>query len=200
MTEEKPGTAEEWLRQLNQDPAFRARREEREEAIRQRRRFREHAEKPLVEALREVDLEVDSVWDLVGTKDPYPRAIPILLEHLNGEYPAKIREGIGRALAVRVLSPEDWQVIRRCFVEEPDTEAKWALALVLKTNAREEHVGALEELLADPRSGKGRAALAEGYYRLRGGAAKRVLETLVSDPEIGESVGQLLKTGSIRFD
>src|SRR5262249_10106439 len=51
------------------------------------------AEQPIVEDLRRAALRVDSVWDLVNTAEPYPRALPILLNHLErGGYPDKVME------------------------------------------------------------------------------------------------------------
>ncbi|WP_241975559.1 MULTISPECIES: hypothetical protein [unclassified Cryobacterium] len=51
--------------------------------------------------LRSAGVEVNSVWDLVNTADPYPKALPILLDHLQrGGYPDRIMESLGRALGV----------------------------------------------------------------------------------------------------
>jgi len=203
MPRRKEITAGELMAELEANPEWVEKRRQREEARRHRRQFRRRAEEPLVRDLRIAGSQVDSVWDLVGTREPYPQAIPILLDHLEEEYPAKIKEGIARSLAVRVLSPEHWQVILRHFIDEVEPETKFALALVLKANARPEHVTVLEGLVMDPRSGKGRVILAQGLYDLKGDDAKSelksILEPLVSDPEIGESIAKLLKTGSTLF-
>lgn len=45
------------------------------------RRLRE-AEQPVVADLRDAGVQVDSVWDLVNTSEPYPVALPVLMEHL----------------------------------------------------------------------------------------------------------------------
>jgi hypothetical protein len=43
-------------------------------------------EQSLVQALCEVGLDLNSVWDLVLIREPYPQAIPILIEHLDHPY------------------------------------------------------------------------------------------------------------------
>lgn len=38
--------------------------------------------------LRSAGVQVESVWDLVNTSDPYPAALPVLMDHLErGGYP-----------------------------------------------------------------------------------------------------------------
>jgi hypothetical protein len=60
------------------------------------------AEQPIVADLRSAGVEVNSVWDLVNTSDPYPGALPVLMEHLErGGYPERAVENLGRALAVK---------------------------------------------------------------------------------------------------
>lgn len=47
------------------------------------------AEQPVVQALAEVGVEVQSVWDLVNTSSDYSQAVPVLQEHLqDATYPA----------------------------------------------------------------------------------------------------------------
>lgn len=197
----KATTAGELLKELEGDPDYQRRKREREEARTQRSRFLDRAEAPLVRELHKVGVQVESVWDLVNTREPYPKAIPVLMEHLEeGGYPPVIREGIARALAVPVLDPEDWDILLTCFREESDDQAKFALALALKANAVQDHREQLLELVRDPESGSGRTVLATALYRFRNQEVDRLLQSLVSDPEIGEGIQRLLKTGTTVVD
>lgn len=196
----KEKTAAELLAELQADPEHVKMRKEKEEELRHRRLFRERAEQPLVHDLRIAGCEVESVWDLVGSKDRYPQAITVLLAHLERDYPSKIREGIARALSVPVLDREEWEIVRSHFVREQDEEAKWALALAVATNAREDDREQLIELVNDPSNGKGRSALAEALFRFRNERADAVLLCLKSDPEIGMSIERLLDTGTTIVD
>ena len=59
-------------------------------------------------ALAEVGVEVESVWDLVNSKDDhYADAVPVLVEHLQDEsYPDRVREGIARSVFCTVKGRE----------------------------------------------------------------------------------------------
>lgn len=192
----KRKTAAELIAELESNPEHVKMRQRQDEELHHRRLFRERAEQPLVRDLREVGCDVESVWDLVGSWGPYPEAIDVLVSHLDGEYPAKIREGIARALAVPVLDQEHWEILLSHFVKEEDVEAKWALALALAKNAKMENGERLVELITDPGNGKGRSVLADALYQFRTEEVTEVLRSLTTDPEIGTSIGRLLKTGS----
>lgn len=78
-----------------------AERESRHQAIVELRREEMRLEQdPLLADLAAVGIKVDSVWDLVNVKYPYPAAIPVLAAHLKRVRHPILREGIGRALTV----------------------------------------------------------------------------------------------------
>src|SRR5690606_18879545 len=129
MTKRKGKTAAELMAELNADPSFVVGQREQEQArLKMEAEFR-RAEAPLIDALKKVGVHVQSVWDLVNTANPYPKAVPILIEHLQRPYPERVREGIARALAVPDAVKE-WDTLRRLFETEADattTGVKWAL-------------------------------------------------------------------------
>ena len=99
-------TAEEAIKEreerLRNDPEYRAQVEAVEAERRARVEKLRQAERPIVRDLRAADVDVNSVWDLVNTSEPYPSALPILLDHLEkGGYPDRVMESLGRALAVK---------------------------------------------------------------------------------------------------
>jgi len=67
---------------LRDDPEYRAKVEAAERSRRERVQGLRVAEQPIVADLRQAGVEVSSVWDLVNTSQPYPAALPVLLEHL----------------------------------------------------------------------------------------------------------------------
>src|SRR5262245_58972797 len=94
-------TAAELMAQLARDTAFQAAAAAREAELQERVSAYRDAEQPIVADLRGAGLHVESVWDLVNTAEPYPDALPVLMEHLErGGYPDRVMEGLGRALAV----------------------------------------------------------------------------------------------------
>lgn len=183
------------MAELESNPEYVKRRREREEELAHRRRFRERAEEPLVRDLRLAGCQVGSVWDLVGSNDDYLAAIPVLMEHMELEYPDRVREGIFRALAVPVLDLEDWNLLLTHFDQE-SREVKWAVALALAANAREANRDQLIKLVGDARHGKSRSVLAEVLWRFRDRRVDSLLTALESDPEIGPSVKRILEAGT----
>lgn len=57
--------------------------------------------RPLLDELRAIEMRLDSLWDLVNTRQPYPAAIPVLMKYLDRMALIKNREAIVRALTVR---------------------------------------------------------------------------------------------------
>jgi hypothetical protein len=82
---------------LDQDPDYLSLKEQQERHFQALRDQLTKAEQPLVGALNDAGISVKSIGDLVNTKQSYPGAIPILIEHLRHSYPFRIREGIAHA-------------------------------------------------------------------------------------------------------
>jgi hypothetical protein len=162
-------------------------------------------EEPLVKALEKVGVSVSSVWDLVNTSVPYPAALPVLIEHLSGNYHPKTLAGIARALAVRdpFAIEHAWPVALDLFlrtkadelVQEPEMRGfKEGLAVALSALCTEERLPQVFDLIRDPRHGGGRAPLIHGLRRFRKNEeAKKFLEILSNDPYWGDLARKILK-------
>lgn len=191
-----PITAKELGAQLEGDPEWVARRDERE---RERRRLEaewQAAEAPLVAELRAAGFEdVRWSWDLVNTSTPYPEALPILLEHLQRPYPDKVREGIARALAVRDAK-FGWKTLTRLYRDEKaGTDAKDGLAVALAASSDDEVVDELISLAQDPAHGQSRLLLLRGLKRSKAPQAQSALEKFTEDPDLSKEARRLLGGG-----
>ena len=165
MTSRKK-TASEFIAELQSDPAFRARQQQLERKRRETERALRQAEQPLVQALSSVGIEIESVWNLVNSATPYPRAIPILLDHLKRPYPDAVREGIARALAVPQAKC-GWDLLKRLYQEEDGRRAKSGLAAAIAAVATDD---VIEEVIALARSrehGSSRLLLLSALERSR---------------------------------
>ncbi len=189
MPEKRRGgrTVEELLRELEADPQFVRRQEEREAERRQLERQLRDAEAPLLHDLADVGVDVDSrVGPLVNTSTPYPDALPVLLDHLGRDYPDRVREGMARALAVRGDAAFAWATLLRLYRQEPaGTDAKDGLAVALPAVAAGSELNELIELAADARHGESRILLIGGISRLRSAEAREALDRLADDPVVG---------------
>jgi hypothetical protein len=170
-----------------------------EETARKEREYTD-AEAPIVQELQAAGSGVSSVWDLLSTKQPYPRLIPILFAHLDRPYPERVREGIARALAVPESRPL-WDEIVNRFLAETDTTThgmKWALHLAIAAAADISVVDTLIRLAVDRRHGRNRAMFVDALARMNDPRARVTLAELASDPDLGGDVQRVLKTQSPR--
>jgi hypothetical protein len=183
---------EDFIEWCEQDPDCLRAKAERE----QRQAELARAERPLVEDLRAAGLDVSSVGDLVNTTTPYPDAIPILLEHLQRDYPGPIRDCIARALAVREAQYA-WPVLVREYVALADGPGvKQGLAVALSNTLTEERLDEFLDLVHDLRHGESRGLLLLGLQRLSRSTksrAREALEALSTDPVLGPEVQRILK-------
>lgn len=154
-------------------------------------------EGPVIRALREAGVNVNSVWDLVNTSEPYPMALPVLIKHLSGNYHPKTLAGIARALAVRdpFTIEHAWPVGLDLFlktqsdqaIKEPEMRGfKEGLAVMLSVLCTEERLRQMFELIRDPRHGDSRGHLIHGLGRFRKNPkVKELLASLHDDPYWG---------------
>jgi hypothetical protein len=182
-----PMTASELLTELESDPEWVAAREQQERERHAQVAVWRKAEEPLVRELQEAGYEVETAWDLVNTAEPYPDALPILLEHLGRPYPDRVREGIARALAVRRDARFAWPALVFLYQREPaGTDAKNGLAAALAAISDRSTLPELIELVEDRRHGASRVLLIGGLTRSRQPEARAAVDRLQDDPEVGE--------------
>jgi hypothetical protein len=185
-------TAAELLAKLSADPNYVAARQLEEEARQKRAEEWRRAEAPLVDELRAAGFAVESAWDLVNTPGSYPAAVPILLEHLPRHYPAAVREGIARALAV----PEarvGWDLLIRLFREEREARAKDGLAVAIAAAADEDLVDDVIELARNTEHGPSRLLLLGALERSANPRAKAALMELGTDPDLKKEIRVILR-------
>lgn len=190
----KPKTAAELLSDLQKDPKYLAR-QEAERADREAIEARlQDEQRVLTRELKDVGVTVSTVWDLVNSGDDYPKAIPVLVRHLKIPYDAKIREGIARALTVAEAVPFESELLA-VFESEPDdgeTGVKWALANAIAFIVTDENVDRVINIVADPIHGASRSILLPVLAASDTDMAKKTLQCLADDPQVGDTANQLL--------
>ncbi|MGV8857603.1 hypothetical protein [Rhodoglobus sp.] len=145
-----------------------------------------NAERPIVKALHSAGVEVDSVWDLINTSTPYPRALPVLIEHLErGKYPDRVNEGLARALAVKP-SVQYWERLVTLYKMANESDERDGLAAALAACATKEQIDSLIELITSPSSGKNRVLFVKPILALAGARGEVLIDSLKSDPVVGQ--------------
>ena len=186
-------SAAELMAQLAQDREFQEAAAKREAEQQARARKWREAERPIVEDLRGAGVEVDSVWDLVNTAEPYPTALPVLMEHLErGGYPDRVLEGAARALAVKPAVVY-WDRLRELYSRASGPDATEGLAVALAAAAEPEHLDALLKLLHEPSLGHTRVHFIRSVLRVGGKRGREAVTALRADPVLGKEATALLK-------
>jgi hypothetical protein len=190
MTERKGLiTAAEHMALLEKDPVWVARNAERAARLKQRLEQSRREQATLLADLKNVGVQVESVWDLVNTADKYPAAIPVLLHHFVVPYSKRIKEGIVRALTVDYAGPEVLRELIRQFREQTDDSAnslKWVLGNAISEVATPADAETMVELAIDPIHGEARDMITQRLPRVVKNKARlrEVLQRLAGDKQM----------------
>jgi len=141
-------------------------------------------EKPLIDELHKVGINVSSVWDLVNTSKSYKKAIPILIEHLSKPYHPKNKEGIVRALAVKdaigiVASKAVINEYHNIPIE--DHFLRWAIGNTMTILITEDCIDSVTNIVLNEKNGDTRQMFVAALRRLKSPKATEVLQQLLSD-------------------
>lgn len=186
-------SAEDLAAELESDPNWVRDRDAREAERQERARRLREAEQPVVVDLRSAGVQVDSVWDLVNTSEPYPAALPVLMEHLErGGYPERVMESLGRALAVKP-SVAFWDRLKARWLDARDSGEEDGAAVALAACATKKQLDDLIEFLSAEDRGESRLFFVRSIVRVGGDRGYEVLESLRDDPVVGQAATARLK-------
>lgn len=195
-----PVTATELIAELErrrvEDPEYRAALEAREAERVERTRRSRQAEGPILADLAEAGIEVGTVWNLYRVPDAFPRAIPILLSHLRRDYPDRVLEGVGCALATKAAR-EWWPDLKQLYLQTEHPVVRDCLAAALSEVAVRQHYDDLLSFVGDVRLGETRIYFLRDINRignrLAPGTGRAVIESLADDPVLGKEATAILK-------
>ncbi|TWB26807.1 hypothetical protein [Nitrospirillum viridazoti] len=204
-------TANDFLRlKLTDDEMLRLRainQKKREEISERTKRLRIEQD-PIINDLKDVGFEVESVWDFLSAKTAYQAAIPVLLRHLTLPYSDRIKEGIARSLAVPDPKvKENWPmlvkeyrnaamgqgVIARGETKEYHLGTKDGLACVLAVAVTDQTLPELIALAEDRTQGESRILLLSALRDSKNPIAKQAIERLRNDPQLSKEISSWRK-------
>lgn len=151
-------------------------------------------ELPLLRELGAAGVKVSSVWDLVNTKESYPSAIPILIEHLSRNYHYKNKEGIVRALSVKEAIGKASQAL----IEEYNRTSKeldtyrWAIGNSVFTTITNKDVDEVLKIVQDRSNGQSRHMFILALGKVRSKKIDQVLTELLHDNEVASYASEAL--------
>ena len=177
-------TAREAVNRLNEDPIFRAAAEERDARIINQERIYAEAEKDILCDLASAGFTIESVWDL-GAGATSSSAVPILLEHLDRDYPDRVREGIARALAVPAAII-GWEKLIQVFSNDPDKSgftSKAGVACAIEATSNDDVIGDVVQLVMNGEHGDNRILLLDALARSKRPEVVAYYESLKNHPD-----------------
>jgi hypothetical protein len=178
-------TAGELLAELEQDPEFVGREQQRERFRSGARQARREAAAPVVTELRLAGFPVQTISDLWNTPLDYRLAIPILLKWLPRIEHDGIKEDIVRGLSVKwARAQATGPLIEEFRRAMPGTTLQWAIGNALDAVADESAFDDVVELVRDRRNGSARQMLVLAVGHMRRAEAATVLLELLSDPDV----------------
>jgi len=186
-------SATDLVAELQNDPEYqlkmRTDEAERKAKVQELRR----AEQPIVADLRKAAVQVDSVWDLVNTSEPYPAALPVLMNHMErGGYPDRVMESLGRALAVKP-AVAFWERIKALYLAPRSPGEEDGAAVALAACATEAQFDDLVDFLSLPQRGESRIYFIRPILKVGGNRGRELVEALRSDVTFGKEARALLK-------
>ncbi len=142
----------------------------------------DHYHGVILKALHDAGINVESINDLLRTKEPYPQAVPVLLRlatemGMSCREERSMRDAVIRALAVREARGIGADVLLPMFREiaQRDPDFGWVIANTLTMVADGEHFDQIRSLIHDERYGNARVPLPEA---LRGVDRATLIKTL----------------------
>ncbi|NCT92186.1 hypothetical protein GXB85_14675 [Cellulomonas sp. APG4] len=187
-----PISATELMDELGKDEGYQEKRAVFEAELRERTEVLRVAEQPIVADLRAAGIDVESVWDLVNTSEPYPAALPVLLRHLErGGYPDRVMESMGRALAVKPTVTL-WDRLKALYLAPRSAGEQEGAAVALAASATDAQIGDLIAFLSMEERGASRVYFVRPILALGGDRGRQVLEGLRGDPALGKEASALL--------
>lgn len=192
----KQTTSTDFMAQLEADPAFQEQQRLREaERVQEEKEFA-LAEAPVVDALRATGIAASSVYTLYETPDAYPRALPVLLEHLQRPYPERVLFGIGVALTHK-SARAFWDELSSIYRTTNSEAVNDRLGAALSSCARRENYDDLLEFIADSGLGSSRVYFLRPIHRIGNrmepGRGRAVIASVADDPILGVEAQRILQ-------
>lgn len=163
---------------------------------------RVQADKKAIELIfQRTNIQLNSIWDLVNSREKYASIIPVLIDLLKMDFEddGYTKEGIVRALAVKEARGIATKPLIELFEASDNLDLKWVIGNTLSVIATPEYFDDLERIWGNARHGKSRQMIAYALAKTKNPEAIYPLMEGLRDVEIqGHAVVGLFKLGDSR--
>jgi hypothetical protein len=149
-------------------------------------------ERPIVDDLRAIGVEVTGVHQIRNKADQYPGMRDVLFEHLSrGDYSDNVRAAMAGALGGKKIGSGFARLVE-LYRSEAVGHVKEQYADSI-ARCGPEHLEDVIELIRDQALGRSRVQLVKGLTRSKKPEAKQTLRDLRNDPDLKVEIGRRLK-------
>lgn len=142
------------------------------------------------EELGKIGVQIDDIFDLVNTKEPYPKAVPVLLNLLSEVSHDGIKEGIIRALAVKEAKGVAGKSLIKEYKKTPKDKSLllWAIGNTMEVVISDDDIDDVLEIVADKENGISRQMFTVALGKVKSERSEQALISLLDDDEISPHV------------
>lgn len=138
-------------------------------------------------ALSQVGIKVNNIYDLVNTNQDYTEAIPVLVDLLKkGIKDDKVKEGIIRSLAVKHAKGKAGDVLLKEFNKIPveKTMLRWAIGNTMSIIITNDDLEGVLEIIKDKKNGVARQMFILSLSKIKSDIIEEILIDLLKDDEV----------------
>ena len=141
--------------------------------------------KGLIDELADLDIKINSIWDLVNTKSKYPKAIPVLMKYLPLVSYVRNKEGIVRALTVPEAKGLVVPLLVKEYLQLPiDKEnLRWVIGNAVNATITESEVANIFPIVLNKENGLSRQMFVTALGKIKTDNVKSVLLQLSNDDD-----------------
>lgn len=149
----------------------------------------------LIDELKANGIIISSIWDLVNTKEKYPKAISVLMKYLPLVHHDKNKEGIIRALTVKEAKGVATPILIKEYEQTPKEKdnLRWIIGNAIATVMTSRDIEWLIATVSDKTNGGSRRQLIKALGTVKSQKAIDVLKKLLDDEEVKSTASKALK-------
>lgn len=151
----------------------------------------------LIEDLSSIGIKISSIWDLVNTKEKYPKAIPFLLKYLPHLKYERSKEGIIRALTVKEAKGQAVPLLIKEYLKTPKEKDhfRWVIGNAVFATVTLDDVASIIPIVINIENGWSREMFVFAIGKFKTDEVKNVLLKLMidKDKEIEQAAMKVLK-------
>ncbi len=141
--------------------------------------------KGLIDELADLDIKIDSIWDLVNTKNKYPKAIPVLMKYLPLVNYVRNKEGIVRALTVPEAKGLVVPLLVKEYLQLPNDKEnlRWVIGNAVNATITKGEVANIFPIVLNKENGSSRQMFVAALGKIKTDNVKSVLLQLSNDDD-----------------